>query len=353
MSCASRTERGARRGLTLVEVMIVVAIVLLFNAAAVTVFIQLIQTSDAVDARIEAVKNARFFLDTLSEDLAQASLSAAIAREDLFRCTHTPLTHGDLVDNDGDGVVDEESPDGLDNDGDWVLANDDRDFRTLVSTAGGVFPPIVSLAERGWLEPDLGDGHVDEDVVFNADELSFWLRGPLTGNVQRQRVTYRIEPFEGEANVAVRRVRTVFNDGSPDLEEVGPLAFGVVGVNFLCWDHRAAPQRWAESWTSEFIPPTEIGAPVAVYAEITVHSDSTRLSLPPARPLSTVRIATLVVLENVLRSPDFPRGDGRSEGEPPPLVIPRGAAGDTVILHHGAPATPAPGEPSGPAGAPS
>ena len=79
-TCCRALARSVRRGLTLVELMIVALIVLIFTGSAATVFIQLIQTSDAVDARIEAVKNCRFFLDTLSADLAQASVSFAIPR---------------------------------------------------------------------------------------------------------------------------------------------------------------------------------------------------------------------------------------------------------------------------------
>ena len=36
-------------------------------------------------------------------------------------------------------------------------------------------------------------------------------------------------------------------------------------------------------------------------------------------------MATIVNLENVLRSPDFPRGEDRPEGGRPPLVFPRGS----------------------------
>jgi hypothetical protein len=302
--------------------MIVSVIVMIFTASAAMVFIQLIQTSDAIDARVEAVKNCRFFLDTLANDLASASLSSLIPTGEIFRGTDNPLTHGDLRDNDLDGAVDEESPDGEDNDGDWTLATDDYDFRTVISTSGGSLPPLISLAERGWEEPDLGDGHVDEDVVFNSDTISFWQRGPLTGNVQLQRITYGIEPFEGEDNVAVRRTLTIYNDGTPDLEEVGPLAFNVVSLNFLHWDHEAVPQGWVEVWDGTFIPTDELAAPVAVHASITVYADAQPLSMPPTRPLTTVQMSTICVLENVLRSSDYPRGEERPEGEPP-LVFPR------------------------------
>lgn len=316
MSCALRTDRRPprRRGLTLVELMIVTAMVLVFTGSAVTVFIQLIQTSDEIDARVEAVKNARFFLDRLSEDLSQASLSPSIDRGELFLCTHAALPYGDLIDNDRDGAVDEEAPDGADNDGDWTLAQDDRDFQTIVPTSGaGGLPPLVPVAERGYQASDLGDGHVDEDIVFNTDELRFWIPGP-GGNVLRQQVTYRIEAFEGEDNVAVRRLRTILVDGSEAPEEIGPLAFNVVSLNFLCWDHRLSPQRWVETWDSGAIPNVHPGAPVTVYAEIIVHADSTRLRLPPVRPLNTVRMGTMINVENVLRSALFPRGAGRVEG---------------------------------------
>jgi prepilin-type N-terminal cleavage/methylation domain-containing protein len=322
MSCASKADR---RGFTLVEVMIVTAIVLIFTGGAAAIFIQLIQTSDAIDARIDAVKNGRFFLDTLSDDLAQASINPAIPRAEMFVGVNTPLPFGDLADNDHDGVVDEEAPDGVDNDGDWMLARDDHDFQTIFAGGGP-----ISVAERGWHEPDLGDGHVDEDVVFNSDELSFWIRGPLTGNVLRQQVTYRVEPFEGEENVAVRHVHTLHSDGTPPTDEVGPLAFKVVSLNFLYWDHRQSPQRWVESWDSGAIAPAELGAPVSVYAEITVHSDSTALSLPPTRPLSVMRMGTAADIESVLRSPLFPRGAGRPEGVPRALGVAQATTGQAT-----------------------
>ncbi len=311
MSCASRTDR--RHAFSLVELMIVSVIAVVFTATAATVFIQLIQTSDAVDARIEAASNARFFLDTLTEDLMQASISPAIGRATLFVASHVPLTFGDLVDNDADGVVDEESPDGQDNDGDWILARDDRDLQT---TFGATL-----IQERGFQVPDLGDGHLDEDVVFNLDELSFWVPGPSASNVTRRQLTYRVQNFAGEDKVAVRISRSEFNDGTPDLVETGPLAFEVVSLNFLHWDHTLAAPDWVETWDSGAIPAPELPAPGSVYAEITVHGASTRLLLPPTQPLVVTRMATIVNLENVIQSSGFVRSPASSVSTGPSTQV--------------------------------
>lgn len=277
--------------------MVVTVIVLLFTASAATVFIQLIQTSDAVDARVEAVSNARFLLDTLSEDLSQATLSPTIDRNDLFRLAHVPLAYGDLVDNDSDGAVDEEAADGQDNDGDWTLT-EDRDYL-------GNFGAII-IRERGLNNPDLGDANIDEDVVFNSDVMTFWIPGDGT-TVLRREVTYRIDTFEGEDNVAIREVRSILSGGG-ETTEIGPLAFNVLSLNFLAWNHRGAAPTWDEAWVSGIVPLSAPAAPVAVYADVTVFAESTELKLPPTRGMQTARLATMINLESVLSSPLYPRG---------------------------------------------
>ncbi len=287
--------------MTLIETMVMVTVMLIFTSTASAVFIQVMQASDTADARVAAVSNCRFLLDTLAEDLTQASLDPSILLSQLFVAADSQLAYGDLVDNDGDGAVDEEAPDGADNDGDWSLSRDDNDLRVLY--AG---PPPADLRESGWQAIDLGDGHVDEDVVFNSDSLSFWIPGPAASNVFLRQLTYGIETFEGEDNVVVRRVRTLYNDLTPETTETGPLAFEVVSLNFLMWDHRLSPPNWVETWTSGTVP-TDPRAPVAVYARVAVHGDTTTLQLPPARAMNTVSMATITTLESVLMSPSYPR----------------------------------------------
>lgn len=317
MSCDLTDRRGAngtcrgmrsgRRGLTLVELMVVAAIVIIFSTAAITAFIQLIQASDAVDARLDALSNARAFLQTFSYDLRRASTHGAIPRSELFIGTNTSRGFGDLVDDDGDGIYDEEVPDGLDAEPvpDWIRERDDRDHRRILSGAGPGGPPIIDLKESGWGEPDLGDAHVDEDVVFNSDTLTFWVRGPFGSNFLRQQITYAIEPFEGEQNVLVKRIRTIYNDGTPEQTEVSPLAFNVLSVNFLYWDSSATPPYWRETWDSGALAPGEIPAPVSVYAKITIYAGTAPLKLPPTRELETVSLETMVNIEAVLSNPSY------------------------------------------------
>jgi type II secretory pathway pseudopilin PulG len=317
MSCASRIDLRRSRALTLVEILVATLVFLMLTASTAAVFIQVVRHSDEVDARLEAVSNARFFLDTLSDNLAQAMLTGAIQPIDLFNVVDAPLTFGDLRDNDGDVVFDEESPDGLDNDGDWQLARDDNDFSATVPTGGvGGLPDPLLISERGFQEADLGDGHVDEDVVFQNDTLSFWVPGPAGSNIDRQRLTYQIELFEGEDNVVVERRLIFYNDGTPSALEIGPLAFDVVSLSFLAWNHRTSPPQWDREWESLTVPAGNPPAPVSVYAEIIVHAESQPLTLPPTRAMQTIRLQTMVNIEAVLRSAEYPRGEDREEGMP-------------------------------------
>jgi hypothetical protein len=128
-----------------------------------------------------------------------------------------------------------------------------------------------------------------------------------TANVLRQRLTYRVDTFDGEDNVAIREVFTLYNDGTPPDTEIGPLAFEVLSLNFLMWNFATASPNWVETWDSGAIPGSLPGAPGAVMAEIIIHGASTRLRLPPARALDGVRLSTIVALENVIQSGSFPR----------------------------------------------
>ena len=131
-----------------------------------------------------------------------------------------------------------------------------------------------------------------------------------------RQIALQIETFAGEDNVVVERRFILYNDGTPPEEEVGPVAFDVVSLSFLTWNHRVSPPQWDREWDSGTVPGGNPPAPVSVYAEITIHAESTPLTLPPTRGMQTVRLQTMVNLEAVLRSSDYPRGLDRIEGRP-------------------------------------
>lgn len=288
------------------------AVSLLVVTAVAGAFIQMIRTSDAVEAQVRASNTARLAVDRIAKDLGQV-LDPGNARIFRLEIVDRPLTYGDFIDSDRDGTVDEEIYDGIDNDSDWT-STDDRHASTPF---GLERPAFVGVADQG-------DDSVDIDCRFSADAITFTLAASQTSTGRLQRVTYSLGTFEGVDNVLLKTVNDGFNTTSNTLT-VEPLVFDVVSLDVLAWDiNNDAPTPVANApyWRTEWVsddkqsPLRPINAPVGVppfrvpgafLISVVANAESAPLSEIrdwPAgrRELRTVRVTTVVNAESVISS---------------------------------------------------
>jgi hypothetical protein len=273
---------------------------------------------------VRAHASARSAVDAMATEIRQIQQDPDRTRRILV-ITNRPLAYGDNVDNDGDGVVDEELFNGIDDDSDWTPAHD-RHVQV------GTYVERADFLAR----PDLGDDNVDEDCLFSADEIS-WV---VPGSAGSLRITYRIDTFEGEKHVLVRASKL---GNAPEVVE--PVVFDVVSLDILAWNANAFIDAngpfetiipyWVESWDSvplinnpdRYVPgvnpprfpdgtviPTiePFYLPPAVYLRVTVNAERVPLSEIPEsdwpfgnRRLKTVSISTVVNLESAIQLPIY------------------------------------------------
>lgn len=292
-------SRSGRRAMTLVELLVAILIASIFLVGIVGALSALLQGARDAERRSEAVRQARSALDQISEDLASAS--TAITSLAFLSGVDVPLATGDLIDNDGDGPVDEEAWDGTNTDGGPVVQN-----HVPVSQTD---PTLVERPRQALIN-ELGDGGVDEDPVFQHDRLTFVVDG--SGEL----VSYRIGRYEGEENVLLRvtGLRPVavertdpgsFDDlpFTPIAVRVAPLAYDVLSFSVLCFDPNwialGSPNPWKTSWNS--VSAVGFRFPPTIYLAVTVYSGDIPLGrLPPGSPLPSVTLRTQVVLEGAL-----------------------------------------------------
>ena len=286
------TNSAPHRGMTLLEILVALAVALAFLSGVIAAFIQILRVSDRSQAQVEAANNARAALEIIANDIKLASIDSR-QKEQVFRGSFAPLTYGDGIDNDGDGVIDEEYFDADDNDIDWTILDDNHTNIEMI-----LFERPLYVAA-----PDPGDFHVNEDCVFNTDRLRFWIfPGLLTE--RNEIITYEIGSYEGEQNVLLRTV--AYYQDRLFLEEItSPLAFNVLSLNFLYWDPNRPRPVWVVDWNGQeaaTFPLPGIEIPVAVYVNITVYSGSLPIEqVQPFNPIETVSLSTIVCIEQVLR----------------------------------------------------
>ena len=112
--CRFPRSAAMRRALTLVELMVAMAIAAVLMVALVSTFVMILSASEYSERQLDASANARFALDSLSQDIKALETNQSRA---FFLLQDVPLAYGDLKDDDGDGVVDEEQADGRDDEG--------------------------------------------------------------------------------------------------------------------------------------------------------------------------------------------------------------------------------------------
>ena len=296
MSSVSAIKPAAhgRRGLTLLELLIAIAIAAVFFGGAALAFVQIMHSNDRARARLEALANARHAIDQLSVDLKLARPGPP--PDDLFRSqTAAGSYSGNLRDDDADNAVDEEVFDGADTDGDWVLAEHDRH----VAIAPGVVErqPLAGI-------PDPGDANVHEDLAYGLTELVFRAH-PDTPTGPSREVRYYVTDYDDEENVLVREVVDIpTNPGDPVTSSLAPVAFNVLSFCALYYDADAA--GWTPTWDADLRIAPATTLPVSAYLSVTVHADTLPLSaLPAGAELETVTLTTMVNIESVLASAQY------------------------------------------------
>ena len=304
MSCASATDRiRARRGLTLLEMLLAIAITMAFLTGVIWAFIEILRSNDRAQAKLEAAANARHALETMTIEFKQARFGPA--GTNYFAGRSLVASHGDRKDNDLDGQVDEEGVGGHDDDGDWLLANDDR--HAAITGELSERPEGVGLL-------DLGDGHIDEDNVFDLADVVFDTYKLPTDPPGNRRVRFRIDTFRGEPNVLMREI--TYNPGAPDESATSsPIAFNCLSFSCLYWDQNQAvttstdyPSRyWVKwNWNAQAVPAGQMEVPVSVYLLVTIYAGTQPLSsLPANAELDTVVLCTVANVEAVLSSPEY------------------------------------------------
>lgn len=292
----SRFLQPGRKAVTLIEMLVAIAITGIFLSGVMEAFVYMIRTSDRAEIRLESVTNARTAMERMSAEIKTARIDPRRPIQ-FFHGLSTTLGYGDAMDNDHDGLVDEEVVNGADDDGDYSLAEDDLHVRFSVTEQER--PELDNL-------PDLGDYNIDEDCRFSRDVLEFrTFPDPDNPGYREKNIKYEITTFDGVDNVLVRTV--TYNPTDPDTtyEEFDPIAFNVLSLDFLYFDPNRIPMNWVEAWDSlysPFFPDPAIELPVSVYIRVTVYAGMDPFDeYIPGEPVETVTLETVVNIEQVLK----------------------------------------------------
>jgi prepilin-type N-terminal cleavage/methylation domain-containing protein len=299
----SHHPRPGSSGFTLLEILLAVAISSAFLAGAYTAYIQISKAHDASEARMDALRNARAALVTMSRELKSDIMADSQVG---LTSVNKVLAFGDGIDNDGDGKIDEEIVDGK---------LDEAGGETGVSETS-YHAKLGNLYERPLFtsQPDLGDAQVDVDAKFGHDEITF-RTAPPPGMISKT-ISYYINEttFDGHPNVLMRHTEIESPDGGTPLTTDAPLAFGVLGLDLLYWNPNAQPQDqgWVVAWDSRlsdnFASP-KLPLPASIYLRLTMYADPRPQAAVAidGQPVQTVTLETVVDFEQTIGSKKYPR----------------------------------------------
>ncbi len=316
-----RPVRGVRRrAVTLTELLVAITISLVFMTSVVAAYIQISRAADISESRVQAHTRARNAIDRILREVRLVQNDPSLGNNQVFELTTNPLTRGDGIDNDRDGLVDEEIVDGFDNDGDWTISSDNHASLLFTGDRGD----YVGVA-------DLGDFNVDEDTVFSRDTLRFRIPADAGMGSPALEIRYFVGAFDGFNDVLLREEISAPGTAS-ELTTLEPVIFDIMSFDVLAWNPNdnvtspATPQApyWSEEFDAEDIrnaaPPTQpIGAPLgtppfqfpaAVYVRVTVNAESRMLADIPAwplgsEPIQTVTLESLATLDAVISDPRY------------------------------------------------
>jgi type II secretory pathway pseudopilin PulG len=268
--------------MTFVEVLVAIVIASIFLVGIVGAISALLNAARDAERTSEGVRQAAHALGRLSEDAA--SVATAVTPIGRLLGIDGPLPTGDFIDNDQDGLIDEEVRDGTNTDGGPVVQ-----IHVPVSQTNATLverPRETAIAEVG----DIG---VDEDCAFQHDFIRFITTDGI--------ITYQVTTFDGEDNVLVRDFVDLVD---PANNSQGPVAFDVLSFSALYYDPNwlinASPTPWATSWDSN-APTGPIAFPPRIQFVVTVFTgDNPLASLAPGAPLPSVTLETQVVLESAI-----------------------------------------------------
>lgn len=303
MNCASDPSplRRWRRGFTLIEMLLAIAIAMAFLSGVYVIFIETLQAYERIEARSVAMRNARTAINTLSDEIRQIS---RLSSDVLLIGTDNTYSFGDGIDNDFDGNVDEEIFNGLDDDNGTGSAASALDQHATLGDYRER-PEMIGAA-------DFGDLDVDEDCNFGADFLIFRIYpSEPTQFLQYKTVTYAVTSWDGEDNVLVRQTRIEFSDGTATLG-VAPIAFGVLGFDVLYWNPNADPedQGWVTTWDSGDVANFEeprLPLPASLLIRLTLDADSDPRGVLDGNARETYVAQTMLNIEQTIDDALFPR----------------------------------------------
>ncbi len=290
------SNHRARRALTLIELLVSITISLMLVSSVVASFTTLIRAFEKSEILVDVGSNLRMALDTLTREIKQVNTPVIFPGQ--FIGLDQPLTFGDGRDNDQDGLIDEETPNGLNDDGG---ALDDR--HALV--AG------FSERPQGVAVVDFGDGNVDEDNLFHLDRLSFRITQNPAVDFLYQDIVYEVTTFDSVEHVLVRTVRTTSVGNVVSADVSSPVAYNVLSFNCLYWNPNIASssQGWLESWDSSAPPGSgSFDVPASVLVTLTVYADRTPIeSYVGGTEVDTISLSTVINIEDVIQDAAFPR----------------------------------------------
>lgn len=300
----SRSHAGtlsSRKGLTMLEMVIAVTIVLVIMAGVVAVFVELLRSHDQARARMDATANARAAMETLSLEIKRARNTTGTMT--FVAQTASSAGGGDRIDNDADGTADEETMNGADDDGDAVQPA--AAVHVLIPSGSG------NYAERPvfYTTNDLDDRRIDEDLGATSSTLEFdTFDAP--GEPLNRRVRFYIgnDP-DGKPNTLMREVSGTDPVTSAAVVTSGPLCYNVVSFGALYWNHAKAKNASENPWETDWPPTTGTltASPSTVYLQISVYAGTPvpLQELPASREIETITLTTAVNVEAVLADPTY------------------------------------------------
>lgn len=295
-----------RRGMTLLEVVVAITIVLIIMSGVVWSFVELLESHDKSRARMDATANARAAMEMLSSEVKRAKNTTGTLGIAFVGETISSSGGGDRIDQDEDGTIDEELFDGADTDGDYVVAADDR--HVLIPSGA------VQYAERPvfYQAADLDDANIDEDIGATSATVEF-NTFDVPGDPLDRRVRFYIgSDADGQPNTLMREIRGTDPITSTTVVTSGPVCYNVVSFGMLFWNHANAKTASANPWETVWPPSGSSGAtvtiaPSSVYMEVSVYSGTpySLEELPVDREIETVSVTTTVNVEAVLADPSY------------------------------------------------
>jgi prepilin-type N-terminal cleavage/methylation domain-containing protein len=295
------TPLARQRAFSLVELLVVLGISCMLILPFVAVSMGLQRSYTANHAKMDALANARGAMEMLCNDLKNIYYSNPATQEsDMVGSEPSTMEYGDRFDNNGNGKVDEEIPDG-----------GASTTTTFVDRHGA----IGSYYERwhGLTLADVGDVGVEDDTRFTSSSLLFYINYPDAQDGYAK-VTYQVATglaanasvgWKGDSDTRslIRQLDYVDKTTGKTQSLQEPVAFDVLSFHTLFWDadHSDVHEKWLTSWPKTSLPGS---TPSTVYLEVTVYADSKPIrSYQPGTTgpgIQTITLRTAVNIEAVL-----------------------------------------------------